>query len=85
MKNIAKNMSDVPVNVLAEIDFMLGSVEECEYLEPILAEYGINPNGGFLFMDRLPDDVILAIYNRLFVPGILEPFYTVEEVEAEEI
>lgn len=63
-------------DVFSEIDFMLGSIEECnsEYLLPILQKHEIDPHGGFLYMDQVPDDVIKDINETLFVTGILEPF-----------
>ena len=63
-------------DVFNEIDFMLGSIDECssEYLLPILQKHGIDPHGGFLYMEQVPDDVIKDINETLFVTGILEPF-----------
>lgn len=67
-------------DVFNEIDFMLGSIEECnsEYLLPILLKHGIDPHGSFLYTERIPDDVIMDINETLFETGILEPFYGIE-------
>lgn len=58
----------IPEDIMNEIDFMLGSIEECnsEYLLPILKEHGINPDGGWVDIDTVDDDVIIDIYERLF-------------------
>lgn len=67
---------NIPDNVMEEIDFMLGDIEECnsDYLLPILHDHGIYPDGSWLFIDDVPDDVILDIYERCFKTGIVVPF-----------
>ena len=68
--------SDIPEDVMNEIDFMLGSIEECnsEYLLPILLKHDINPDGGFVNINAVDDAVIIDIYKELFETGIIEPF-----------
>lgn len=68
--------SVIPEDVMNEIDFMLGSIEECnsEYLLPILLKHGIDPDGGFVNIDAVDDVVIIDIYKELFETGIIEPF-----------
>lgn len=71
-----RKIEDIPKNVMDEIKFMLGSIEECEsdYLNPILIEHGYE---GKRFLEIDPeDDVELTfdIYEKLFVTGICTPF-----------
>ena len=79
-RNGELNMNNIPEEVMREIDFMLGSIEECnsEWLLPILHANGIYPNGGWVDIDNVPDGVILDIYEKLFNTGIISPFYTKE-------
>lgn len=57
--------------MLKEIEFMLGSIEECnsEPLLSILKKHGIDPDGGWLDIKDVPDEVIQDIMNRLFKKG----------------
>lgn len=68
MKNMDRKIAGVPQTYMTEIDFMLGSIEECnsEYLLPILMSHGINPNGGWIDIETVPDDVIVDIYKKIF-------------------
>lgn len=51
----------------AEIEFLLGSTEECNTtLLPLLLEHGINPEGGFVNYDTVDKEIIMIIYERLF-------------------
>lgn len=74
-----RKIEGIPDNIVAEIDFMLGSIEVCnsEYMLPILKDHGIYPAGGWIDSDHVSDDVIRDIYKRLFESGFMEPFYTV--------
>ena len=64
---------DIPENAMREIDFMLGSIEECnsEYLLPILLKHGIDPDGGFVNINAIDDAVIIDIYKEFFETGII--------------
>ena len=67
---------NIPQNVMNEIGFMLGSTEECmsDYLNPILIEHGYE---GQRFLTIEPEDdieLIVDIYERLFLTGICTPF-----------
>ena len=61
----------IPEDILSEIDFMLGSIEECngEYMLPVLKELGMNPEGGWMLIESIPDADIITIYKRLFTNG----------------
>lgn len=74
-----KNVYDIPQDILKEIDFMLGSIEECnsEYMTEILSDHGIYPDGGWIDIDNVSEDVVYDIYERLFKTGIMKPFFTV--------
>ena len=56
------------MNVMEEIDFMLGSIEECnsEPLLSILKDHGIDPEGGWIDINTVPEEVIQDIKERLF-------------------
>ena len=71
-------VKDIPQNILTEIDFMLGSIEECnsEYMLPILLNHNIDPHGGWLDINDLTDDAIIDIYEKLFESGTIVPFFT---------
>lgn len=49
--------------IIDEIDFMLGSIEECnsQPIITILERYGINPDGGWIDIDAVPKEVIKEI------------------------
>lgn len=55
-------------NIREEVDFMLGSIEECnaEPMLSILKDHGIYPNGGWIDIDDMPEEVIEDIISRLF-------------------
>ena len=76
-----RKVKGVPDDIMMEIDFMIGSIEECnsDYLLPILKEHGLDPKDMFLFIDSVSDEVIVDIYEKLFKSGKLEPFYTVDD------
>ena len=67
---------EMPEEIRNEIDFMLGSIEECnsDYLLPILHDHGIYPDGLWVDIANVSNDVILDIYERLFKTGIVVPF-----------
>ena len=71
----------IPKNVYHEIDFMLGSVEECNspLMVEALGKHDIHPDGGWIDIETLPDEVIYSIYEDLFLSGILTPFFTETE------
>lgn len=48
------------LNIMEEIDFLLGSIECCN-TEPVLSillKHGIDPDGGWIDIDSVPDEVI---------------------------
>lgn len=66
---------DIPEDVITEISYMLGSIEECQsdYLQPILERHGYQ--GDFLIIEPDEDeDLTLDIYKELFLTGICAPF-----------
>lgn len=66
----------IPQDVMNEIRFMLGSTEECmsDYLNPILIEHGYEGKG-FLVIEPEDDiELVVDIYERLFLTGICTPF-----------
>ena len=69
---------DIPVEAINEIDFMLGSIEECKYLIPVLKDHGIDPDGGWVDIDTIDDDVIVDIYDRLLKDVYNRPKYWVD-------
>ena len=69
--------NEIPEDVLNEIDFMLGSIEECnsDYLEPILKAHGYEVNGSFLgFTPEDDKELTLDIYKTLFVEAGFKSF-----------
>lgn len=57
----------IPEAAYNEIDFMLGSIEECNlFLSPILKKHGIDPAGSWLDIKDVPEEVIEEIYNQFF-------------------
>lgn len=67
---------EIPEDIINEISFMLGSIEECqsEYLKPILEAHGYKD---FDFLTIEPEDdkeLSIDIYEKLFATGMLEPF-----------
>ena len=82
-----RKIEGIPDNIMTEIDFMLGSIEECnsDHMLPILHDHGIDPNGSWLDSDTVPEEVIRDIYERLFKTGFIEPFYTVYDDEENEL
>ena len=67
---------DIPQDILNEISFMFGSIEECnsEYLKPIIERHGYV---GFDFLLLEPEDdkeLTLDVYKELFLTGICVPF-----------
>ena len=68
----------IPDEVLSEISFMLGSIEECnsDYLKPIIERHGYSlESDGFLMIEPEDDvELTLDIYNTLFITGIVTPF-----------
>lgn len=68
--------NDIPQEILNEISFMFGSIEECnsEYLKPIIEKHGYT---GFKFLLIEPKDdkeLTLDVYKELFLTGVCEPF-----------
>lgn len=73
-----RSVDGIPPGIMNEIDFMFGSIEECnsEYMLPILLEHGIDPDGSWIDIEKVPEDVIIDVYERLFKTGELSVFYT---------
>ena len=68
--------TDIPQNVLKEISFMLGSIEECnsEYLRPIIERHGYIDFDFLLIEPKDDKELTLDIYKELFLTGIYTPF-----------
>ena len=71
---IIRKIPGIPVEALNEIDFMLGSIDECNsnYMLPVLKDHGINPSGGWVDVNTVDDETIIDIYKRLILDDTWE-------------
>ena len=76
MNDMKTKFENIPQNVIDEISFMFGSTEECmsEYLNPILIEHGYEGEGFLLIEPEDDIELVVDIYERLFLTGIRTPF-----------